>query len=1092
MHSNMRIQADSFSEKIGMTQSKAMSSIGSKNVGDIISGTIVKTKDGSLGVRTQKEDETLLLPKERHFDYEVGKPVELRIAKKTKERIEIEIRQSSQTEINSREPLSQSINMDKVKESMISTENPLRYVENIENMIMETGKRIEQMMSRFSDSQLGSMIESGYDVTRMTIDTLYQVGHSGKVDKKIALEGDKKLELSITVNEEQIDASIKETIESMPMNHMDTERATKIIEALQDKDMAVTLRSVEKLDNMLKKTDQIREMSSEDQLRFLSSNKDGTLGELYKSIYASNGSLPNQVMSESDYAQIAKDVEGIVARYAEENGMNQQVDALVGRAKEALMHGIPVDERTLDLFSLSMDDSVSDGELLDKGIQMMDQGESVSQMKLLHEKKGSLLSHDEVQQIVDIVQNTEEEDIETVVKHNDPLSIDNLQKSQEKGYDKETDREQPVDMSRVDSGVKDLDVLRYQMTFKTAMRLNIEGMDLQHEQLSTIRQRIEQMEAEDMQVAQDVQTEETSQKEEAGSPKEQWQALRRTVAMVNGASTESIAEVAMEETEVSLEQLANKVQKGADRYDALRTMPRKDLGDRVEKAFQNVDAILDDLEMEQSVYNRRAVEILGRNQMPITVETIQQVKALDIQLQTLITNLDPSIVKTLVEEGENLLTMPLDQLAEQVQILDEGMKAKDGTSLAKRVQMVMDMEGVSPETKEAVLGTYRLVHTIQSNKGAAVGFLMKNDMQPTLEHLFDASKYMKQQSHSSQESGVVEHVVDDTLGLLERVEKSTMSIKEQISQGVFEKKMNLDVFLNQLVSGKSEALSTEARQVMEQTQATVNQEAVKELRSALDILSKSQDIKSFMKNHPDLEMSIEEWEGFAKMVKDGQWLKNALNTVINDRSVSAEVKEGLKSAVETVFEKPSNEAYEQLSKALDSVHEDMLEQSYIKRPEVSLQSEDLTKVTKTLEAQLQVQKALENDMPTAIPIWINGEMQQMNMFYQRRQATDMESSEQSMSIYMSFTTKHMGVTNIRVDFAGENTDVTLYATTDYGQEQLQENETSVKTVLEGIGMPVDRVRFERFEVPTAGNVEQSKRNQRHIKRYHSSQFEHVI
>lgn len=1093
MHSNMRIQTDTFSKKIGIPKEQESYSIASKNVGDIMTGTIVQSADGHLGVRTEK-DEMVQLPDNKSDDYKVGEAVELKVTKKTRDRIEIQMRKLSEnvSKAPSSGSLSQSIDMNKVRESIVTSDNPLRYVENIDNMITQTSQRIEEMMNGLTDTELGLLVESGYDLTRMTMDTLYQVGHSGKVDKKIALEGDDTYTLAITVDEEKIQSAIEQTIETLPMNHMDTKRLQEIVETLQDKDMAVTLRSVEKMNHMLEKTDQIRQMSTQDQLRFLSSNKIGTLGELYKSIYISNGSMPKQVMSESDYADIASDVEEIVNRYADEHHIEVHVDELISKSKEALMHGIPVDERTLDLFALGTEGSVSDQELMESAIQKMEKGESISQVKLLNEEKVQMLSHEDVQKVVDIVQEADNNDVEAVLKDNKHLSIKNLQEA--KGYtdSKDGNEQKKVDRSMVDSAIKDLDVLRYQMTFKTAMRLNIQGMDLQNEQLSTIRHRIEELEASDMMVSGDINTEESGQEAEVDSAKAQWLALRRNIAVVNGASTESIGKAALEEEEVSLEQLAGKVQKGADRYDALRTMPRKDLGDRVEKAFRNVDDILDDLGLEQNLYNRRAVEILGRNQMSVTVDTIEQVKALDVQLQTLINNLDPSVVKKLVEAGENLLDMPLDKLVQQVQALDEGMKEKASTSLSKRIQKVMNMETITKETKEAVIGTYRLIHTIQSNKGAAVGFLMKNNMQPTLEHLFDASKYMRQQQISANEGAVVNHVVDDELGLLERVEQSALSIKEQITQGIFDKKMSLDNFLNQLESGNNEGLSREAQQVMKEARTLVIQDSVQELRHALEVLSKSQDVKSMMKNYPELELTIEGWEGLSKMVKDGQWLKNTLNSVVGDRNISAEIKENIKEAVNQVFEKPSDESYEQLSKALTRVQEEALEGSYSKDAKTTIQTEDVAKLSKTLETQLQVQKALDNHMPTAIPIWINGEMQQMNMFYQRRQTKDNDATNQAMSIYMSFTTKHMGVTNIRVDFAEENTDVTMYATTTHGQEQLKENEVAIKKVLEGMSMPVDHIRFERFDMPAVGDVDTSKRQQNHIKKYQASKFEHVV
>ncbi len=42
----------------------------------------------------------------------------------------------------------------------------------------------------------------------------------------------------------------------------------------------------------------------------------------------------------------------------------------------------------------------------------------------------------------------------------------------------------------------------------------------------------------------------------------------------------------------------------------MMTAPRKDMGDSIQKAFRNVDDILEDLGLETNDSNRRAVRIL--------------------------------------------------------------------------------------------------------------------------------------------------------------------------------------------------------------------------------------------------------------------------------------------------------------------------------------------------------------------------------------------------------------------------------------------------------------------------------------------------
>ena len=57
--------------------------------------------------------------------------------------------------------------------------------------------------------------------------------------------------------------------------------------------------------------------------------------------------------------------------------------------------------------------------------------------------------------------------------------------------------------------------------------------------------------------------------------------------------------------------LRNQYDEAKERYETWMTTTRSDLGDSIQKAFRNVDSILEDLGMEISEENRRAVRILG-------------------------------------------------------------------------------------------------------------------------------------------------------------------------------------------------------------------------------------------------------------------------------------------------------------------------------------------------------------------------------------------------------------------------------------------------------------------------------------------------
>ena len=73
------------------------------------------------------------------------------------------------------------------------------------------------------------------------------------------------------------------------------------------------------------------------------------------------------------------------------------------------------------------------------------------------------------------------------------------------------------------------------------------------------------------------------------------------------------------------------------------TQPRSELGDSIQKAFRNVDDILQDMDLETTDANRRAVRILGYNRMAVTPENMAKVKDADLMLQRITEKLTPGL-----------------------------------------------------------------------------------------------------------------------------------------------------------------------------------------------------------------------------------------------------------------------------------------------------------------------------------------------------------------------------------------------------------------------------------------------------------------
>lgn len=208
-------------------------------------------------------------------------------------------------------------------------------------------------------------------------------------------------------------------------------------------------------------------------------------------------------------------------------------------------------------------------------------------------------------------------------------------------------------------------------------------------------------------------------------------------------------------------------------YEALSTEVRSDLGDSIKKAFANSDELLDDMGMEKSESNYRAIRILGYNKMDITEENIEQVKEVDNKVNELIDKLKPATVLKLIREKINPLSMNVDELSEKLDSMKDDFLSDEKYS--KFLWKLEQSNQINESEKEAFIGVYRLIHQLEKADGAAIGSIMNQGADVSLKNLLTAIR-----SHKS--SGMDYKVDDDFGGLVQLTNEEVKSISAQIEQ----------------------------------------------------------------------------------------------------------------------------------------------------------------------------------------------------------------------------------------------------------------------------------------------------------------------
>lgn len=214
------------------------------------------------------------------------------------------------------------------------------------------------------------------------------------------------------------------------------------------------------------------------------------------------------------------------------------------------------------------------------------------------------------------------------------------------------------------------------------------------------------------------------------------------------------------------------LERAGEAYEALRTAPRADMGDSIRKAFQNVDDILRDLQLEETEPNRRAVRILAYNQMEINPESIASIKGADQKVQNMFQNLTPSVVMEMIREGVNPLELSVEQLNSKAQEIKGRMEDAGEEKFSKYLWKLEQNHEINPQERDSYIGIYRLLSQIDKTDGAVIGALVHQGAELSMKNLLSAVR-------TNRNSGI-NVSVDDKFGGVDAVSSQELSISQQI------------------------------------------------------------------------------------------------------------------------------------------------------------------------------------------------------------------------------------------------------------------------------------------------------------------------
>ena len=435
-------------------------------------------------------------------------------------------------------------------------------------------------------------------------------------------------------------------------------------------------------------------------------------------------------------------------------------------------------------------------------------------------------------------------------------------------------------------------------------------------------------------------------------------------------------------------------------YETMMTMPRYDMGDNIKKAFRNVDDILEDLEIEATRLNEKAVRILGYSGMEITEANIEKAVKAEVAVENVITHMTPARTLKMIRDGFNPLDTDIYELSNELLSEDED------TGNTKYTEFLYKLEKSSEITeseKSAFIGLYRLFRKIEKSDGKLVGDVIKADEKLTLLNIISASRSDRQVGTDIK--------IDDSFGALEKLITHGESITDQILQGFRTKELNVQY-------AKEEA--DEIRNIITKEEAIVRAlENADSPKSPINMAAANMLLNSRGTIFKGLLKGLDEEE------------KDVFDKEINELADSFDDEDSAKNAINSFTEK-TQEIIKNKAQIADK---------YID-----------VKSLKLLNKQLSIINKMADSRTYEVPVIINGSYTSINLKI-------VNDTENAGKVKAYFETEETGKVSAEFDLKDGKVSGIITTENSFFEGVIKEREDSFKEEFKGAGVEISSMYY---------------------------------
>ncbi len=517
-------------------------------------------------------------------------------------------------------------------------------------------------------------------------------------------------------------------------------------------------------------------------------------------------------------------------------------------------------------------------------------------------------------------------------------------------------------------------------------------------------------------------------------------------------------------------------------YESSMTEVRSDLGDRIERTFEQIEPMIKSMGLEPTQSNVLAVEILARNQMPIDETSIETIQLIQEKIDLVTEGLTPVVTVKMVQAGINPVDMSVDELGAYIRAYEEETGQSETKSVAEMI-LQMDKSGdLSTEERSALLGIYRTLDTVVRSKGAATGFMVKQQMDLNVQGLFEAAKYIRK---THQTNPTIEATVDDKFGMLEEVSGREASIRQQVEKGIeassstndtsnavneaTEKvrvelmNLRLSAFIKALNQGDEKVLLKDGtvEKPLEEVTALLR-ETVGKAGSRIDAdtyLSAINSKPALLKQMVEQQIPLT-YSNFNKATMMDQNIYVMLDEVtemlenMSSDSIRSEAISVLDKAARAVLENAS--PYSKLVDAIEEV------QRMVSNSEEGESQEVYESANSLRQTMNHVQMIQVTEDYYQIPIYVANQITQLNMYVLDQEKITSDSSE-STKVLMSFEAGSLGKVQGLMTMTGNQVSLQVQSTYEEDRPILEHYQQTFEAIIASTNLTLSDISFSAFD-----------------------------